>query len=63
MLKICGVLKIGVLTEMLCGLCGNADGNKANDMATKDGQLVASRAYAAVGNSWIVPGKGYEDPE
>ena len=48
---------------MLCGLCGNADQNAANDMVTKDGVLAPGRAYATVGNSWIVPGKGYEDPE
>ena len=47
---------------MLCGLCGNADGDRRNDMTTRDGEQVAMNNYAQVGNSWIVPGKGSEDP-
>ena len=46
----------------LCGLCGDADGDRRNDMATKDGTLVGLAEYAAVGDSWIVPGAGGDDP-
>ena len=47
---------------MLCGLCGNADGDRRNDMTTRDGEVAGMHEYARVGNSWIVPGKGSEDP-
>ena len=44
----------------LLGLCGNADGNAANDLKNKDGsncgRLPENMKYWCFGNSWIVGG-------
>ena len=38
------------------GLCGNWDGNRENDMMTRDGTQVGLHDYATVGNSWQAEG-------
>ena len=44
------------------GLCGNWDGDAANDMVMRDGTRVGKREYAKMGNSWVaddVEGDGW----
>ena len=38
------------------GLCGNWDGDRHNDMVTKQGKQVGLHDYTAVGNSWQASG-------
>lgn len=41
------------LSKQLCGICGNYDGNAANDLLGPDGKLV--RDLVAVANAWRAP--------
>ena len=38
-----------------CGMCGNADGDRSNDLAMRQGQTASNDAE--FGNSWVIPGR------
>lgn len=46
------------LHDLLDGLCADMDGDKTNDMVTRDG--VPTLSAAEVGNSWEVPSEDEE---
>ena len=45
-----------MLSDEMCGICGDADGNSTNDWVTSDGTDVTDdpNKYTLIGSSWRV---------